>query len=232
MHCLFSMSLERKPGSSCWQDNVLETQRGSGLAEVDWESSMEFREVHDGIRVSILVDSTTGTCIGQLIDVPGSPLIEAGSYDEMQEYLKQAVKDYLSGSTADFLGEWKRAVRRERASAERHARQQAALAGSPGARSRSTRACHTSTVEFRERYDGISAKVRFDGSTGTYIGELVDIPGAPLIEAGSYEEIRAHLQRVARERFPDSAVDFLKEWKRANHLEKVRSGTRAEDEAA
>ena len=193
---------------------------------------MEFREVHDGIRVSILVDSATGTCIGQLIDVPDAPLIEAGSYEEIKKYLKQAIKDHLSGSAVDFPGEWKRAVRREKANAERYARHQATQDEKASSRSGSTSAGHTSTVEFRERYDGISVKVRFDGATGTYIGELVGVPGAPLIEAGSYEEIRAHLQQAVKDHFSESAVDFLKEWKRASHLEKVRAGTRAEDEAA
>jgi hypothetical protein len=193
---------------------------------------MEFRELHHGVWVRIVLDSTTGTYIGELMDVPGAPLIEAGSYDEIQKYLKQVVKDYSHGGSADFLDEWKQATAREKAQAELSVQQEAAGGDLKNLRNEIPRAGHSTSVEFRERYDGVMVKIRIDNATGTYIGELVDVPGAPLIEAGSYEEVRAHLQQAVTEHFPDSAVDFLEEWKHATRIQRERDKADANYEAA
>ena len=193
---------------------------------------MEFRELHHGVWVRIVLDSTTGTYIGELMDVPGAPLIEAGSYDEIQKYLKQVVKDYSHGGSADFLDEWKQATAREKAQAELSVQQEAAGADLKTMRNEIPRAGHSASVEFRERYDGVMVKIRIDNATGTYIGKLVDVPGAPLIEAGSYEEVRAHLQQAVTEHFSDSAVDFLEEWKHATRIQRERAQAHANYEAA
>jgi len=179
-----------------------------------------------------LLDSTTGIYIGELMDVPGAPLIEAGSYDEIQGYLKQVVNDHLHGRSADFLEEWKQATAREKAQAELSVQQEAAGGDLKNLRNEIPRAGHSTSVEFRERYDGVMVKIRIDNATGTYIGELVDVPGAPLIEAGSYEEVRAHLQQAVTEHFPDSAVDFLEEWKHATRIQRERDKADANYEAA
>ena len=193
---------------------------------------MEFRELHHGVWVRIVLDSTTGTYIGELMDVPGAPLIEAGSYDEIQKYLKQVVKDYSHGGSADFLDEWKQATAREKAQAELSVQQEAAGGDLKNLRNEIPRAGHSTSVEFRERYDGVMVKIRIDNATGTYIGELVDVPGAPLIEAGSYEEVRAHLKQAVTEHFSDSAVDFLEEWKHATRIQRERDKADANYEAA
>jgi hypothetical protein len=193
---------------------------------------MEFRELHHGIWVRILVDSTTGTYIGELMEVPGAPLIEAGSYDEIQGYLKQVVKDHLHGRSADFLEEWKQATLLEKDREELSKNQEAMRNDSRSLRNEMPSGGHNTAVEFRERYDGVTVKIRIDNATGTCIGELVDVPGAPLIEAGSYEEIRAHLKQAVTEHYSDSAVDFLKEWKRATRMQKEQAQAPAENEAA
>ena len=193
---------------------------------------MEFRELHHGVWVRIVLDSTTGTYIGELMDVPGAPLIEAGSYDEIQEYLKQAAKDHLHGRWADFVDEWKQATSREKARAELSLKQEAFPPDFKSNRNEIPPAGHSTAVEFRERYDGIMVKIRIDNATGTYIGKLVDVPGAPLIEAGSYEEVRAHLKQAVTEHFSDSAVDFLEEWKHATRIQRERDKADANYEAA
>ena len=193
---------------------------------------MEFRELHHDVWVRIVLDSTTGTYIGELMDVPGAPLIEAGSYDEIQKYLKQVVKDYSHGGSTDFLDEWKKATSREKAQAELLLQQEPAGRDLDSMRNGIPRAGHSTAVEFRERYDGVMVKIRIDNATGTYIGRLVDVPGAPLIEAGSYEEVRAHLKQAVTEHFSDSAVDFLEEWKRATRIQKELAQAHANYAAA
>ena len=193
---------------------------------------MEFRELHHGIWVRILLDSTTGIYIGELMDVPGAPLIEAGSYDEIQGYLKQVVNDHLHGRSADFLEEWKQATLLEKDREELPKNQEAMRNDSKSLRNEIPSAGHNTAVEFRERYDGVMVKIRIDNATRTCIGKLVDVPGAPLIEAGSYEEVRAHLKQAVTEHFSDSAVDFLEEWKHATRIQRERDKADANYEAA
>jgi hypothetical protein len=57
---------------------------------------MEFRKLHRGVWVRIVLDSATGAYIGELIDFTGARLTEAGSYGEDGAHLKQAVTAHFS----------------------------------------------------------------------------------------------------------------------------------------
>jgi hypothetical protein len=53
-------------------------------------------------------------------------------------------------------------------------------------------------MEFREYYLGVSARIRFDSRTKTYIGDI-DAPVAMRFVANSYEELQANLQQTIEE---------------------------------
>lgn len=76
---------------------------------------MEFREFYRGVCAKIRFDYHTGTYIGELDGLPGVSFVEAGSYEDIQQSLKQAVDDHLSGRTANDVREWELAAELDRA---------------------------------------------------------------------------------------------------------------------
>ena len=81
------------------------------------------------------------------------------------------------------------------------------------------------TMEFREYYRGICAKIRFDYVTDTYLGELVGVPAAASVQATSYEDLRASLMQAVEEHLSGRSNH---EWTHLVHLEQVRAEREAE----
>lgn len=82
---------------------------------------MEFREFYRGVCAKIRFDYHTGTYIGELDGLPGVSFVEAGSYEDIQKSLKQAVDDHLSGRSENRDREWQRATELEQARAKKEA---------------------------------------------------------------------------------------------------------------
>jgi hypothetical protein len=64
-----------------------------------------------------------------------------------------------------------------------------------------------------------------------YVDRIVDAPGAPLAEAGSYGEVWAHLKQAATAHYSDSTVDSFEAWKHATRIQKELAQTHAKYEA-
>lgn len=79
---------------------------------------MEFREFYRGVCAKIRFDYHTGTYIGELDGLPGVSYVEAGSYEDIQKSLKQAVDDHLSGRSMTSDKEWEMAAELEQARVE------------------------------------------------------------------------------------------------------------------
>lgn len=80
---------------------------------------MEFREFYRGVCAKIRFDYHTGTYIGELDGLPGVSFVEAGSYEDIQQSLKQAVDDHLAGRTANDAKEWELAAKLDEARAKK-----------------------------------------------------------------------------------------------------------------
>ena len=77
-------------------------------------------------------------------------------------------------------------------------------------------------MEFREYYRGICALIRFDYITGTYLGELVNVPAASFVTGESYEDIKISLQQLVEDSLAVNALSPEEEWSQALELEQIR----------
>ena len=77
------------------------------------------------------------------------------------------------------------------------------------------------SVEFRDFYRRVFAKIRFDSITRTYIGELDGLPTASFIQADSFEQTQASLRQAVDDHF-SSRGNASDDWDRIVELEKAR----------
>ena len=84
-------------------------------------------------------------------------------------------------------------------------------------------------MEFREFYDGICAKIRFDYHTRTYIGELDVLEDAAYVQAGSYQEIKTSLKQAIEDHLAGRSTNSEEEWRRVSQLEQAKARKQAED---
>ena len=102
---------------------------------------MEFREFYRGVCAKIRFDYHTGTYIGELDGLPGVSYVEAGSYEDIQKSLKQAVDDHLSGRSMTSDKEWEMAAELEIMAAELRSLDEGILSRAQG--------LHAATVDAR-----------------------------------------------------------------------------------
>lgn len=107
---------------------------------------MEFREFYFGICAKIRFNYATNTYIGELDGLAEALVIEAESYDEIRDHLKQAAREQASGRSESIEGEWKRIAHLERIRAVKKA------------------------VEAKERKSGPKLSIAHPGKTSSYPG--------------------------------------------------------------
>jgi hypothetical protein len=85
-------------------------------------------------------------------------------------------------------------------------------------------------MEFREYYQGVCAKIRYDYLTGTYVGELDGLPTIAFIQAESHEGVQASLKAVVDEHLASAsdAASGEDEWDRVVALHQAREAREEE----
>lgn len=74
---------------------------------------MEFKESYRGVRATIRLDYRTKTYIGE-IDLPETTTIQAGSYQQLQGTLRDAIEKHLANASRESTeDEWRKVVNRQ-----------------------------------------------------------------------------------------------------------------------
>jgi predicted RNase H-like HicB family nuclease len=86
-------------------------------------------------------------------------------------------------------------------------------------------------MEFREYYQGICARIRYDYHTRTYVGELDGLPTVAFIQAESYEGVQASLKAAVDEYLATASIAATAEdeWDRVVALHQAREARENEE---
>ena len=87
-------------------------------------------------------------------------------------------------------------------------------------------------MEFREYYQGVCARIRYDYYTRTYVGELDGLPTTSFVQAETYEGVQASLKAAVDEHLANASIAATAEdeWNRDVALHQAREA-REEEEA-
>jgi predicted RNase H-like HicB family nuclease len=86
-------------------------------------------------------------------------------------------------------------------------------------------------MEFREYYQGVCARIRYDYHTRTYVGELDGLPTVAFIQAESYEGVQASLKAAVDEHLATASIAATAEdeWDRVVALHQAREARENEE---